>query len=133
IQILLNLTINALQCSPEPHRVEIFGQRLAKPLDLSGIQDGPENHLINRDGLHNVAPLLAIAVRDNGPGIAPDVLPKIFQPFFTTKSSSKGTGLGLAIVHRFVKEGKGAIHLQTRVGQGTTFTIYLHARDLTAK
>jgi len=133
IQILLNLTINALQCSPEPHRVEIFGQRLAKPMDLSGIQDGPESHLINRDGLHNVAPLLAIAVRDNGPGIAPDVLPKIFQPFFTTKSSSKGTGLGLAIVHRFVKEGKGAIHLQTRVGQGTTFTIYLHARDLTAK
>lgn len=133
IQILLNLTINALQCSPEPHRVEIFGQRLAKPLDLSAVQDGPESHLINRDGLHNVAPLLAIAVRDNGPGIAPDVLPKIFQPFFTTKSSSKGTGLGLAIVHRFVKEGKGAIHLQTRVGEGTTFTIYLHARDLTAK
>jgi len=133
IQILLNLTINALQCSPEPHRVEIFGQRLAKPLDLSAVQDGPESHLINRDGLHNVAPLLAIAVRDNGPGIAPDVLPKIFQPFFTTKSSSKGTGLGLAIVHRFVKEGKGAIHLQTRVGEGTTFTIYLHARDLTTK
>ena len=113
--------------------MEIFGQRLAKPLDLSAVQDGPESHLINRDGLHNVAPLLAIAVRDNGPGIAPDVLPKIFQPFFTTKSSSKGTGLGLAIVHRFVKEGKGAIHLQTRVGEGTTFTIYLHARDLTTK
>jgi signal transduction histidine kinase len=72
-------------------------------------------------------------VRDNGPGIAPDVLPKIFQPFFTTKSASKGTGLGLAIVHRFVKEGKGAIHLQTKVGQGTTFTIYLHARDLSLK
>jgi signal transduction histidine kinase len=113
--------------------VEIFGQRLAQPLDVPGIEDGPESYFINRDGLQNVAPLLAIAVRDNGPGIAPDVLPKIFQPFFTTKSSSKGTGLGLAIVHRFVKEGKGAIHLQTRVGQGTTFTIYLHARDLSAK
>ena len=57
------------------------------------------------------------------------MLPKIFQPFFTTKSGNKGTGLGLAIVHRFVKEGKGAIYLQTKVGQGTTFTIYLPAHD----
>jgi len=130
IQILLNLTINALQCGPEPHRVEVYGQRIAEPLDLSQFVDGPEDQLISRDELHNVAPLLAVSVQDNGPGISPDVLPKIFEPFFTTKSNSKGTGLGLAIVHRFVKEGKGVIHLQTQIGKGTTFTIYLPAHDV---
>src|SRR2546428_1676171 len=129
IQILLNLTINALQCGPEPHRVEIYGLRLTQPLDLSQFSDGPESCFVNREGLHNLAPLLALSVQDNGPGIPPEVLPKIFQPFFTTKSGNKGTGLGLAIVHRFVKEGKGAIYLQTKVGQGTTFTIYLPAHD----
>src|SRR3989454_8088503 len=133
IQILLNLTINALQCSPDPHRVEIYGLRLTQPLVLSQFHDGSESQFVNREGLHNVAPLLAISVQDNGPGISPDVVPKIFQPFFTTKTANKGTGLGLAIVHRFVKEGKGAIHLQTKVGKGTTFTVYLPAHDFSVK
>ena len=130
IQILLNLTINALQCCPEPHRVEVYGQRIAEPLNLSQFVDGPEDLLINREELRNVAPLLAVSVQDNGPGIPPDVLPKIFEPFFTTKTANKGTGLGLAIVHRFVKEGTGVIHLQTKLGKGTTFTIYLPAHDV---
>ncbi len=133
IQILLNLTINALQCSPDPHRVEIYGLRVTQPLGLSQFHDGSESQFVNREGLHNVAPLLAISVQDNGPGISPDVVPKIFQPFFTTKTANKGTGLGLAIVHRFVKEGKGAIHLQTKLGKGTTFTVYLPAHDFSAK
>ncbi len=130
IQILLNLTINALQCTPDAHRVEIGGQRLLQPLDLSRIPDGPESRLVNREGFHNAPPLLAVSVRDNGPGIAPDVLQKIFEPCFTTKSGNKGTGLGLAIVQRFMKEGRGAVHIQTKLGQGTTFTIYLGAREL---
>ena len=133
IQILLNLTINALQCSPDPHRVEIYGLRVTQPLGLAQFHDGSESQFVNREGLHNVAPLLAVSVQDNGPGISPDVVPKIFQPFFTTKTANKGTGLGLAIVHRFVKEGKGAIHLQTKVGKGTTFTVYLPAHDFSAK
>src|SRR5207248_3695050 len=53
IQILLNLTINALQCTPEPHRVEIYGLRLTQPLDLSQFSDGPESCFVNREGLHN--------------------------------------------------------------------------------
>ena len=130
IQILLNLTINALQCTPEPHRVEVYGRRVGQPLDLAEFPDGPESRLIGREDLRNIAPLLAVSVQDNGPGIPSDVLPKIFEPFFTTKTGNKGTGLGLAIVHRFVKEGNGAIHLQTQVGKGTTFTIYLPAHDL---
>jgi signal transduction histidine kinase len=55
------------------------------------------------------------------------VLPKIFQPYFTTKNARQGTGLGLNIVQRLVKEANGALHVHTRVGQGTTFTIYLPA------
>ena len=133
IQILLNLTINALQCTPEAHRVEISGQRLAEPLELSQFTDDPQSCFVNREGLHNVAPLLVISVEDDGPGIAPEVLPRIFQPFFTTKAGNKGTGLGLAIVHRFVKESKGAIHLVTQLGKGTTFKVYLPAHDLSAK
>jgi signal transduction histidine kinase len=131
IQILLNLTINALQCGPEPHRVEVYGHRIAEPLDLSRFANGSEDQIINREELSNVAPLLSVSVQDNGPGISSDVLPKIFEPFFTTKTGNKGTGLGLAIVHRFVKEGRGLIHLQTKLGKGTTFTIYLPAHDLT--
>src|SRR5947207_3198259 len=83
IQILLNLTINALQCCPEPHRVEVYGQRISEPLNLSRFVDGPEDQLINREDLRNVAPLLAVSVQDNGPGIPPEVVPKLFLPFFT--------------------------------------------------
>ena len=128
IQILLNLTINALQCCAVPHRVEIRAKRLLQPLNLGGLQDGDDARFVNRQDFLNVAPLLAISVQDNGPGIPPEVLPKIFEPYFTTKAANKGTGLGLSIVHRFVKEARGGLHLQTAVGQGTTFTVYLAAR-----
>src|SRR5207245_9936247 len=96
IQILLNLTINALQCGPEPHRVEVYGQRIAEPLDLSQFVAGPEDQLISREELHNVAPLLAVSVQDNAPGILPDALPKIFDPFFTPQSHHNSTGMALA-------------------------------------
>ena len=68
-----------------------------------------------------------MSVRDNGPGIPPEVLGKIFEPYFTTKSSTQGTGLGLNIVQRLIKEGGGVLHVRTAVGEGTTFTLYLPA------
>jgi signal transduction histidine kinase len=83
---------------------------------------------VNREGFLNAAPLLAVSVSDNGPGISPEVMPKIFETYFTTKSEGKGTGLGLAIVNRFIKEARGGIHIETRLGAGTTFTVYLPAR-----
>ena len=125
IQLLLNLTINALQCTTEPHEVEIHGRRLMAPLELDRVPDGPENFLLNRDGFANRPPMVVISVRDNGPGISPELLPKIFEAGFTTKGERKGTGLGLAIVQRFIRESRGALHVQTRVGTGTTFTVYL--------
>ena len=54
-------------------------------------------------------------------------MPKIFEPYFTTQPRTQGTGLGLCIVHRLLKESRGAVHVHSKVGQGTVFTIYLPA------
>ncbi len=125
LQILLNLTINALQSTDKPHRVEIRAQRLIYALDLNQFQDHSEERFINRDGFLNRAPVLALSVQDNGPGIPPEILARMFETQFTTKSVDKGTGLGLSIVKRLVKEAQGGIHLHTKVGQGSTFTVCL--------
>jgi signal transduction histidine kinase len=127
IQILLNLTVNAFQCSSQPHTVEIVGRMLTEPLDLAQFRDGPQDRLLNMENFSNLAPLVALSVRDSGPGIPAEVLPKIFQPYFTTKGARQGTGLGLNIVQRLIKEARGALHLHTEPGQGTTFTVYLPA------
>ncbi|MDB6034758.1 MAG: Response regulator receiver sensor signal transduction histidine kinase [Verrucomicrobiales bacterium] len=128
IQILLNLALNAMQCSSNAHRVEIRCELKQEAVSLDGIQDGAEDRFINRDGFANAAPLLAVSVADNGPGMPSEVLGKIFQPYFTTKGKSNGTGLGLCIVHRLLKECRGGLHVHTLAGQGTSFTVYLQAR-----
>jgi signal transduction histidine kinase len=130
IQILLNLAVNAFQCAPLSHRVEISCEILRAPLDLTAFKDGPNDRLLNVEGMDNAAPLVRLWVRDNGPGIPTEVLPKIFQPYFTTKGPRQGTGLGLNIVQRLIKEGKGALQVHTRQGEGTTFTIYLPGANL---
>jgi len=132
IQILLNLTLNALQCTAQPHRVEISGQLLDRPLDLAQFQDGPEDRCINCDGFKNAPPLLSLAVQDNGAGISPEILPRIFEPYFTTQPRPRGTGLGLCIVQRLLKEAHGALHVHSKLGQGSVFTIYLPARMASA-
>jgi two-component system, sensor histidine kinase and response regulator len=130
IQILLNLAVNAFQCAPHSHRVEIGGEILRQPLDLKSFKDTPQERLLNVEGLDNTAPLVKFWVRDTGPGIPAEVLPKIFQPYFTTKGPRQGTGLGLNIIHRLIKEGSGALHVHTKLGKGTTFTIYLPGANL---
>jgi signal transduction histidine kinase len=130
IQILLNLAVNAFQCAPLKHRVEIGGELLRAPLDLKTFKDGPNDRLLNVESASNTPPLVKLWVRDNGPGIPPEVLAKIFHPYFTTKGPRQGTGLGLNIVQRLIKEGNGALHVHTRLNEGTTFTIYLPGTDL---
>ena len=132
IQVLLNLAVNAFQCSPEPHSVEIHGRALSEPLDLGAFKDGPQDRLLNVENFDNVAPLASLSVRDTGPGIPAETLPKIFQPYFTTKGPRQGTGLGLNIVQRLIKEAKGALHIHTHVGKGTVFTVYLSAIPLSS-
>jgi two-component system, LuxR family, sensor kinase FixL len=68
---------------------------------------------------------IVIEVSDTGSGIPPEVLPRVMDPFFTTKEEGKGTGLGLAICKRIVQEHKGVIHLDSEVGKGTTVRITL--------
>lgn len=68
---------------------------------------------------------VSIAVSDNGPGIAPENIEKIFQPFFTTKDPGKGMGLGLALSRQIVAEHGGKISVSSALGRGTTFTIWL--------
>ena len=80
---------------------------------------------------------IRIQVIDTGPGIPEKLLPKIFQPFFTTKGTAKkgetrGTGLGLAICKEIIEHHKGRIEVTSEVGRGTTFTIYLPAAQTIA-
>ena len=130
IQILLNLTVNAFQCMAQPHRVTVGTEIVRAPLDLTEFRDGANDRFLNIEGLDNTAPLVKFSVSDNGPGIASEVLPKIFQPYFTTKGPRQGTGLGLNIVQRLIKEGKGALHVRTQLGAGSTFTVYLPGAEL---
>ncbi len=130
IQVLLNLTVNAFQCAPQPHSVSIESSVLPQAADLAGFKDGPQDRFLNIESFSNAPPLVVLAVSDDGPGIPPEVLPKIFQPYFSTKGPRQGTGLGLAIVQRLVKEGGGALQVHTEPGHGTTFRVYLSAVPL---
>jgi signal transduction histidine kinase len=102
---------------------------LAAGVDLTMLQDSPLDRVLFAQGFSNKPPLLQLSVSDNGPGIPPEVLRKIFQPYFTTKPPGEGTGLGLAIVHRLLKEARGCLHVHSQVGVGTTFNIYLPASE----
>ncbi|MBW2518483.1 MAG: PAS domain S-box protein, partial [Deltaproteobacteria bacterium] len=68
---------------------------------------------------------LKLSVRDTGDGIAPEALPQIFNPYFTTKEKGEGTGLGLAVVQGIIKSLNGAITVDSQVGHGSTFHVYL--------
>jgi two-component system NtrC family sensor kinase len=76
---------------------------------------------------------LTIQVRDDGAGIAPDILPQIFEPFLTTKESGRGVGLGLAISRGIVERHNGRIEVASELGRGTTFTVTLPAQANDAK
>ncbi len=129
LQILLNLTINALQCTDAPHSVRILAEPRHEPLDLSAFRDGPQERFINREGFLNRGPLLAISIADDGPGIAPEVVAKMFDENITTKAPGRGTGLGLSIVRRLLREANAAVHLRTEITRGSTFTLYLQIRQ----
>ena len=71
----------------------------------------------------NKGDYLRIAVSDTGPGIAPEIIDRIFDPYFTTKEAGKGSGMGLAVVHGIAKNHHGAVSVESKPGKGTTFNV----------
>lgn len=114
-QIMMNLCINAYHAMKE--KGGILGVTL-KPIDLT-YENMPDK--INLPP----GPYLNLEINDSGCGIPKDILDKIFEPYFTTKSKEEGTGLGLAIVHGIVINLHGEILVNSALGRGTTFNIYL--------
>ncbi len=120
-QVILNLAINARDAMPNGGPLTISLEPVH--LDEATTRHNPEA----RPG-----PFLRLSVSDTGTGITPDVMGHLFEPFYTTKEPGKGTGLGLSTAHGIVKQHEGWIEVDSRLKEGTTFTIHLPL-DLTAK
>ncbi len=116
LQILMNLCTNASQAMGTQCGTMEISLR-----DHAGAMEGWSFEQAELGG----GAFLCLAVRDTGPGIAPAVLGRIFEPFFTTKKPGDGTGMGLAVVHGIVAELRGAITVETTMGKGSTFRVYL--------
>ncbi len=114
-QIIMNLCTNAL------HAMD--AKRGVLQVSLSGA-DLPEAGMASPADLMP-GPYLKLSVKDTGHGIPPEIMSKIFNPYFTTKDTDKGTGLGLAIVHGIVKDHGGALTVKSEPAKGSTFDLYL--------
>lgn len=114
LQVLLNLSVNAL------HAMEGRGTLTFSAEKVHAVQAACNFRAATFDGAR---PHAKISVTDTGAGISPENLQQIFEPFFTTKD--KGNGIGLAIVTELIGNYNGAIEVQSVVGQGTTFSLYL--------
>lgn len=80
-----------------------------------------------KTALKDAGERILFEISDTGPGISPDILPRIFEPYFTTKKEGQGTGLGLSLVYRIIENHNGQIQARSTPGEGTTFTIEMPA------
>jgi PAS domain S-box-containing protein len=117
-QVLLNLLMNARDAMPEGGRLTVETREVALPSELEHTADA-------------LAPgrYVRLTVRDTGVGIDPSLLVRVFDPFFTTKLEGRGTGLGLATVYGIVKQHGGHVAVDSTLGRGTEFRVYLPVRS----
>jgi two-component system cell cycle sensor histidine kinase/response regulator CckA len=113
-QVIINLAVNARDAMP-------LGGKLA--LRTSNVR-AEESARFQAKGMP-LGEYVLVEVEDTGTGIAPEIMDKIFDPFYTTKDVGKGTGLGLSTVYGIVKQTGGFIYVDSEVGKGTTFRIFL--------
>jgi PAS domain S-box-containing protein len=113
-QVIMNLVVNARDAMPHGGAISI--------------ETGNADVGDNDDGIEP-GRYVTLTVRDGGEGIDEATLGQIFEPFFTTKESGKGAGLGLATVYGIVKQSGGYVAVESEVGHGSAFTIYLHRAD----
>ncbi len=111
-QVLINIILNANQAMPEGGTLTI----------ATSAVPGVEIDEFTKDTVR-------IDIKDTGVGISEENLSKLFTPFFTTKEKGKGVGLGLPVVHGIIERHKGKIEVESELGVGTTFTIYLEVMD----
>jgi PAS domain S-box-containing protein len=113
-QVVMNLVVNARDAMPEGGSISIETTNAVVEDNDDGMEPGR---------------YVTLTVRDTGEGIDEDTLGQIFEPFFTTKEAGKGTGLGLATVYGIVKQSGGYVAVESEVGSGSAFTIYLRRAD----
>ncbi len=113
-QLLVNLLVNARDAMPE-------GGKLRLETDNVDLYAGQKGRYLNA----SPGAYVRLTVTDTGTGMEPEVMSRLFAPFFTTKEIGKGTGLGLAIVYGIVQQNGGDIEVQSTPAVGTTFKIYL--------
>ncbi|MFZ2949470.1 MAG: response regulator [Desulfuromonadaceae bacterium] len=111
-QMLMNLAVNGRDAMPNGGILSLRTERVELMEKLPAVSLKPGSYA-------------RITVSDTGCGISEDIRQRIFEPFFTTKDVGKGTGLGLSIVHGIIKQHDGAVTVESEVGKGTSFKIYL--------
>ena len=115
-QVLINLAVNARDAMPQGGQLSIETSEVEVDAALC------QSHLDARPGRH-----LLLSVKDTGVGMSEGVLSRLFEPFFTTKGPGRGTGLGLSIIYGIVQQAGGFVQVESDVGRGSTFQIYLPA------
>jgi two-component system cell cycle sensor histidine kinase/response regulator CckA len=121
-QVLINLVVNARDAMPQGGKLTIhtYNKANKEPQKLTNEESLPAGKWVT------------IEVEDTGTGIQPDILPRIFDPFFSTKEVGAGTGLGLATAHGIIHQTGGFIDVRSVTGSGSTFTIHLPHHTETA-